>query len=108
MTTQLRCPYPEPRVMPWLDDRRVEPDEVVDVPDDLAEAFRAAGWVEPGELVVWPPVAAEQPEPEPPAATTSATGDPADTGEPPAPPVDAAAAADTGEQPATTRTTRRR
>lgn len=55
MSTQLRCPYPEPRRVPWLGDQVVEPDEVVDIPDEFVDNFRAAGWREPSAPVVWPP-----------------------------------------------------
>lgn len=47
--------------MGQLGDRRVEIDEVVEVPDDLVESFRAAGWRPPGEKVVWPPDPEEPP-----------------------------------------------
>ncbi len=54
LVMQLRCPYPETRELPWFG-RLVEPDEVVDIPDDLVENFLAAGWKSPDEPVVWPP-----------------------------------------------------
>lgn len=42
----------EPRIVPWLDNRLVEPDEVVDVPDGDAESYacQPAVW----ELVAEP------------------------------------------------------
>ena len=46
----LRSPYDEPRDVPWLNrtgERAVEPDELVDVPDELAENFLEAGWIDP-------------------------------------------------------------
>lgn len=76
MFTQLRCPYPEPRRLPWFGDQVVEPDEVVDIPDELVDNFRAAGWREPSAPVVWPPEvhrpALEPGEPEPDALTPAA------------------------------------
>lgn len=42
---KFRNPYGEDRVVPALN-RIVQADEVVDVPDALADGFHAAGWSE--------------------------------------------------------------
>lgn len=75
---QLRCPYPEARELPWFG-RVVEPDEVIDIPDEVAENFLAAGWKAPDEPVVWPPeppappAEAVPPDPDPAAPPTTPT-----------------------------------
>lgn len=37
-------PFTEPVRVPWLGDRVVDPDEVVEIPDDLLPNFVAGGW----------------------------------------------------------------
>lgn len=47
---KLRCPYPEPRDVPWLGregERAVQPDEIVDIPAEYVDNFVAAGWTKP-------------------------------------------------------------
>lgn len=72
--------------MPWLGDLLVEPDQVVDVPDDLVENFLAAGWREPHEDVVWPPPGAvdERVVDDPPADPPPAGPPAAEHADPPA------------------------
>lgn len=41
---KIRSPFDEDRRIPWLGDRVVAPDEVVDVPDALLANFLAGGW----------------------------------------------------------------
>lgn len=41
---KVRSPYAEPVVVPWLDNRTVNPGQVVDVPDGQLPGFLAAGW----------------------------------------------------------------
>lgn len=65
--------------MPWLDDREVQPDEIVDVPEHLVENFEAAGWRAPDQPVVWPPEPLTPPE-------TPASGQVADHNPPADPP----------------------
>ncbi len=75
---QLRCPYPEARELPWFG-RVVEPDEVVDIPDDLVENFVAAGWKRPDEPRVWPPEPPTPAEQAPPERDPAAPSAPAPT-----------------------------
>lgn len=41
---RVRQPYAEERRVPWLDDRMVEPGEVVAVPDADLASYLEAGW----------------------------------------------------------------
>lgn len=40
----VKSPYAEERVCPWLDDRVVQPGEVVPVPDAQLDHWLEAGW----------------------------------------------------------------
>jgi hypothetical protein len=42
--TKIRSPFDEPVRVPWLNERIVGPDEVVQVPDQYVENFLAGGW----------------------------------------------------------------
>lgn len=42
---KVKQPYPEPRRVPWLDDRMIAPGEVVAVPDDQLPSWLEAGWI---------------------------------------------------------------
>jgi hypothetical protein len=43
---KIRNPFPEERQLPWLADRVVAPDEVVEVPDAHLDNYLEAGWVD--------------------------------------------------------------
>lgn len=41
---RVKSPYDEPRIVPLLGDLVVEPGQIVDIPEDTAAMFIAAGW----------------------------------------------------------------
>jgi hypothetical protein len=43
---KIRNPFKEPRQLPWLGDRVVGVDEVVDVPDAHLPNYVAGGWID--------------------------------------------------------------
>lgn len=60
---RMRCPYNEPRDVPWIGrtgDRAVEPDEIVDIPAELVDNFAAAGWTEADAPAPAAPAAAKK------------------------------------------------
>lgn len=42
---KVRQPYDEPVIVPWLDDKIVNPGQVVDIAPDQLEGFLASTWV---------------------------------------------------------------
>lgn len=52
----IRNPFPEERRLPWLGDRVVAPDEVVDVPDEHLDNYLEAGWVDASAPTIKPTV----------------------------------------------------
>jgi hypothetical protein len=46
---KFRCVASEPLIVPWLDGRTIEPDQVVEVPDEHYDAYEC-------QPTVWQPV----------------------------------------------------
>jgi hypothetical protein len=51
---KIRNPFPEERQLPWLADRVVAPDEVVEVPDAHLDSYLEAGWIDASAPTIKP------------------------------------------------------
>ncbi len=68
---KIRSPFDEDRRIPWLGDRVVEPDEVVEIPDEWLPNFLAGGWKQVDSEDITPPTKTTTPKKSAPKASNT-------------------------------------